>query len=35
MNYAHAMAVTALTAFSLCIVVVALGREKRGIEFGQ
>jgi SHS family lactate transporter-like MFS transporter len=35
MNYANAMAVTALTVFSLCIVVVALGREKRGIEFGR
>jgi SHS family lactate transporter-like MFS transporter len=35
MNYANAMAATALTVISLCIVVVALGREKRGIEFGQ
>jgi SHS family lactate transporter-like MFS transporter len=35
MNYANAMAVTALTVFSLCIVVVALGREKKGIEFGR
>ncbi len=35
MNYANAMAVTALTVFLLCIFVVALGREKRGIEFGE
>ena len=35
MNYANAMAVTALTVFSVCILVVALGREKKGIEFGQ
>jgi SHS family lactate transporter-like MFS transporter len=35
MNYANAMAVTALSVFSLCILVVALGREKKGIEFGQ
>jgi hypothetical protein len=35
MDYANAMAATALTAFSICILVVALGREKRGIEFGQ
>ena len=34
MNYANAMAVTALTVFVLCIVVIMLGREKRGIEFG-
>jgi len=34
MNYANAMALTALTVLALCIVVVALGREKRGIEFG-
>jgi MFS transporter, SHS family, lactate transporter len=34
MNYANAMAITALTVFSLCILVVALGREKKGIEFG-
>ncbi len=34
-NYANAMAGTALTVFCLCIVVVALGREKRAIEFGK
>jgi len=34
MNYANAMAVTALTVFLVCAAVVALGREKRGIEFG-
>ena len=33
-SYANAMALTALTVFSLAIVVVALGRERRGIEFG-
>ncbi|HYK87185.1 MAG TPA: MFS transporter [Acidobacteriota bacterium] len=35
MNYANAMAVTALTVFLVCAVVVSLGREKRGIEFGK
>ena len=35
MNYANAMAVTALTVFTLCIFVVMFGREKKGIEFGQ
>ncbi len=35
MNYANAMAITALTVFCLCIVVVLLGREKKGIEFGR
>ncbi|MBN1569084.1 MAG: MFS transporter [Acidobacteria bacterium] len=35
LNYANAMAVTALTVFVLCIFVVALGREKKGIEFGR
>jgi len=34
MNYANAMAVTALIVFMICAIVVALGREKRGIEFG-
>jgi SHS family lactate transporter-like MFS transporter len=34
MNYANAMAVTALTVFLVCAFVVALGKEKRGIEFG-
>ena len=33
-NYANAMAGTAATVFCLCILVVALGRENRGIEFG-
>jgi MFS transporter, SHS family, lactate transporter len=33
-NYANAMAGTALSVFCLCIVVVAFGRENRGIEFG-
>ncbi len=35
MNYANAMAVTALTVFVLCIFVVMLGRERKGIEFGR
>jgi MFS transporter, SHS family, lactate transporter len=35
MNYANAMAITALTVFSLCILVVVLGRENKGIEFGR
>lgn len=35
MNYANAMAITALTVFVLCIVAIVLGREKRGIEFGR
>jgi SHS family lactate transporter-like MFS transporter len=35
MNYANAMSITALTVFILCIVVILLGREKRGIEFGR
>jgi MFS transporter, SHS family, lactate transporter len=35
MNYANAMAVTALTVFVLCAIVVFLGKEKKGIEFGQ
>lgn len=34
MNYANAMSLTALTVFLICAVVVALGREKKGIEFG-
>jgi MFS transporter, SHS family, lactate transporter len=34
MNYSNAMAVTALTVFLVCALVVALGKEKRGIEFG-
>jgi MFS transporter, SHS family, lactate transporter len=35
MNYANAMAITALTVFVLCIFVVMIGRERKGIEFGQ
>jgi SHS family lactate transporter-like MFS transporter len=34
-SYSGAMALTALTVFSLAAVVVALGRERHGIEFGQ
>lgn len=34
MNYANAMAVTALTVFVLCAIVAGLGKEKKGIEFG-
>jgi MFS transporter, SHS family, lactate transporter len=33
-SYANAMALTAVTVFTLAVVVVALGREKKGIEFG-
>jgi SHS family lactate transporter-like MFS transporter len=33
-SYANAMALTAAVVFSLAIVVVALGRERRGIQFG-
>ncbi len=33
-SYANAMALTAFTVFILDAVVIALGREKRGIEFG-
>src|SRR4029079_7686811 len=33
-DYASAMALTAVTVFSLAAVVVGLGREKHGIEFG-
>jgi SHS family lactate transporter-like MFS transporter len=35
MNYSNAMALTALTVFILCIGVVLIGREKKGIEFGR
>jgi SHS family lactate transporter-like MFS transporter len=35
MPYADAMAVTALTVFSVGALVVALGREKRGLRFGE
>ncbi len=34
-SYANAMALTAFTVFTLAAVVVALGREKRGIQFGS
>ncbi len=34
-DYATAMALTALTVFSLGVVVIALGREKRGVTFGH
>lgn len=34
-SYANAMALTAFTVFTLAAIVVALGRERRGIEFGQ
>ncbi len=33
MNYANAMAFTALTVFLICAVVISLGKEKKGIEF--
>jgi MFS transporter, SHS family, lactate transporter len=33
-SYANAMALTAFTVFTLAAIVVALGRERRGIEFG-
>jgi len=33
-SYANAMALTALTVFTLAAIVVALGREQKGIEFG-
>jgi SHS family lactate transporter-like MFS transporter len=34
-SYANAMALTAFVVFTLAAIVVALGREKRGIEFGS
>jgi SHS family lactate transporter-like MFS transporter len=34
-SYAGAMALTAVTVFSLAAIVVGLGREKHGVEFGQ
>jgi SHS family lactate transporter-like MFS transporter len=34
-SYANAMALTAFVVFTVAAVVVALGREKRGIEFGS
>jgi SHS family lactate transporter-like MFS transporter len=33
-TYAHAMAMTMWTIFALAFLVIALGREKRGIQFG-
>jgi len=33
-SYANAMALTALTVFTLAAIVVAVGREQKGIEFG-
>jgi SHS family lactate transporter-like MFS transporter len=33
-SYANAMALTALTVFTLAIIVIALGRERKGIQFG-
>jgi SHS family lactate transporter-like MFS transporter len=33
-SYANAMALTAFSVFIMAAIVVALGREKRGIEFG-
>ena len=33
-SYANAMALTAVTVFTLAVVVVALGREQKGIQFG-
>ncbi len=35
LDYANAMAATALVVFIVCILVIALGKEKRGIEFGK
>ena len=35
LNYASAMALTALTVFVLGIIVIAAGKEKRGTEFGR
>ena len=34
MSYAHAMALTAFTVFTLAAIVVAFGREHRGVQFG-
>ena len=34
-SYAKAMALTALTVFSIAAIVAALGRERRGITFGE
>src|SRR2546426_8661733 len=35
LNYAMAMALTALTVFVIGIAVIALGRERRGAQFGE
>jgi SHS family lactate transporter-like MFS transporter len=34
MSYANAMSVTAVTVFVGAVLIIALGREKRGIKFG-
>jgi SHS family lactate transporter-like MFS transporter len=34
LSYATAMAVTAVTVFGIGIVVIGLGRERRGVQFG-
>ena len=34
MDYSHAMAVTALTVFTIGAVVISLGPEKKGLDFG-
>ena len=34
-TYANAMALTAITVFTLAAIVVSLGREKHGVQFGQ
>jgi SHS family lactate transporter-like MFS transporter len=34
-SYAKAMALTALTVFSIAAIVTALGRERRGVHFGE
>jgi cbb3-type cytochrome oxidase subunit 3 len=34
-SYANAMALTAFVVFTLAAIVVALGRERKGIQFGS
>jgi SHS family lactate transporter-like MFS transporter len=34
-GYGRAMAFTAVTAFAVAIIVIALGRERRGVRFGE
>jgi len=34
-SYASAMALTALTVFSCGILVIALGKERKGVRFGE